>query len=93
MNDMRLQTLADVEREYILATLEACQGNRTRAAEMLGISIRCLRNRLHLFAEVGIRVSPPKSGVGSSVPDKIADQSRFFELIQAWGEGDGPPES
>ena len=68
MNDMRPQTLADIEREYILATLEACEGNRTRAADVLGISIRCLRNRLHLFAEDGIKVPEPKTGVGKSKP-------------------------
>lgn len=43
------RTVADVERELILDTLASTEGNRTRAAEILGISIRTLRNKLHLY--------------------------------------------
>ena len=32
--------LAEVERSYILQVLRDCYGNRTRAAKLLGISIR-----------------------------------------------------
>jgi DNA-binding NtrC family response regulator len=39
-------TIADAERHLIEATLEECGGNRTRAAEMLGISVKTLYNRL-----------------------------------------------
>jgi two-component system, response regulator FlrC len=46
-------TLADVEREHILETLSACDGNRTRAARLLDISLRCLRMKLHRFGETG----------------------------------------
>jgi DNA-binding NtrC family response regulator len=53
--------LADIEKEHILATLEACNGNRTRAAEVLGISVRCLRNKLHLYLEEGAEVPEPKT--------------------------------
>jgi DNA-binding NtrC family response regulator len=52
--------LADIEKEHILTTLEACEGNRTRAAEVLGISVRCLRNKLHLYLEEGATVPDPK---------------------------------
>lgn len=38
--------LAEVERDMILGTLTRCGGNRTWAADILGISIRTLRNRL-----------------------------------------------
>lgn len=44
-------TLAQVERQLIERTLEAAGGNRTRASEMLGISVRTLRNKLRLFRE------------------------------------------
>lgn len=44
-------TLAQVERQLIECTLEAAGGNRTRASEMLGISVRTLRNKLRLFRE------------------------------------------
>ncbi|MCK4207343.1 helix-turn-helix domain-containing protein [Brucella pituitosa] len=40
------QTLADVERRLILQTLRHCHGNRTRTADMLGISLRTIRNKL-----------------------------------------------
>jgi two-component system response regulator FlrC len=53
------RTLADVERSLILDTLASCQGNRTHAARILGISIRTLRNKLNEYAEIGITVPEP----------------------------------
>jgi two-component system, response regulator FlrC len=53
-------TVADVERELILETLKACHGNRTHAANVLGISIRTLRNKIHEYAEGGIEIPPPE---------------------------------
>jgi len=50
--------LADVERDLILDTLRFCLGNRTRAAKMLGVSIRTMRNRLKEFASDGLSVPP-----------------------------------
>lgn len=44
-------TIAQAERRLIETTLEAAGGNRTRASEMLGISVRTLRNKLKLFRE------------------------------------------
>ncbi|HEB53035.1 MAG TPA: sigma-54-dependent Fis family transcriptional regulator [bacterium] len=38
--------LADVERELIHRTLERCDGNRRRTAQMLGIGVRTLFNKL-----------------------------------------------
>ena len=43
------RTLDDIERAVIMETLELCSGNRTRAAAILGISTRTLRNKLHLY--------------------------------------------
>lgn len=50
------QTLADVERELILLTLECCHGNRVTAADALDISVRTLRNKLRAFAYEGLAV-------------------------------------
>jgi len=53
------QTVADVERNLILDTLDHCLGNRTHAANILGISIRTLRNKLNLYAEDGEVIPAP----------------------------------
>ncbi len=45
------QTVAHVEKKLILQTLDHCLGNRTHAANILGISIRTLRNKLRLYGE------------------------------------------
>lgn len=45
------RTVAAVERELILSTLDHCLGNRTHAANILGISIRTLRNKLKEYGE------------------------------------------
>ncbi|WP_417795037.1 sigma-54-dependent transcriptional regulator [Terasakiella pusilla] len=50
------QTVADMERKLIIATLDHCLGNRTHAANVLGISIRTLRNKLKLYGEEGFNV-------------------------------------
>jgi DNA-binding NtrC family response regulator len=54
-------TLALVEREFILQTLRHHRGNRTRAANLLGISIRSLRNKIRDYRDQGESVTPPKS--------------------------------
>jgi DNA-binding NtrC family response regulator len=57
--------LADVERDLILDTLRFCLGNRTRAAKMLGVSIRTMRNRLKEFASDGLSIPPAEQRQGS----------------------------
>ena len=44
-------TISEAERRLIMKTLEYTNHNRTRAAQMLGISIRTLRNKLHEYNE------------------------------------------
>jgi DNA-binding NtrC family response regulator len=58
-------TLAAVEQNLILATLDYCRGNRTHAAEMLGISIRTLRNKINRYAAAGVAVPLPGCNVVS----------------------------
>jgi len=59
------RTVADVEQHLILDTLTHCLGNRTHAANILGISIRTLRNKLKQYAEEGASVPPPPMGVAA----------------------------
>lgn len=47
-------SLSEVEKRLILQTLELTAQNRTRAAQMLGISIRTLRNKLNEYREEGV---------------------------------------
>jgi len=60
------QTVAEVEQQLILDTLEHCLGNRTHAANILGISIRTLRNKLKEYAEAGVRVPAPQMGASAA---------------------------
>lgn len=53
------RTVADVERDLILDTLDHTLGNRTHAATILGISIRTLRNKLNQYADEGTPVPDP----------------------------------
>ena len=48
--------LADMERGLIIDTLKHTLGNRTTAANILGISIRTLRNKLKQYEEEGFNV-------------------------------------
>ena len=43
--------LADVERQLILSTLAAQENNKTRAAQVLGISLKTLHNKLKAYAQ------------------------------------------
>ena len=53
------RTVADVERDLILDTLDHVLGNRTHAANILGISIRTLRNKLNQYSDEGTSVPGP----------------------------------
>lgn len=44
-------TVADAEREMILATIDHCGGNKRKAADVLGISVKTVYNKL---AEYGV---------------------------------------
>jgi DNA-binding NtrC family response regulator len=49
-------TVDEVERELVLQTLARCDGNRTRAARVLGLSVRTLRNKIREYSADGIDV-------------------------------------
>jgi two-component system response regulator FlrC len=60
------QTVAVVEQQLIIDTLQHCLGNRTHAANILGISIRTLRNKLKEYMEAGIPVPAPQMGASAA---------------------------
>jgi DNA-binding NtrC family response regulator len=60
------QTVAAMEQQLIIDTLGHCLGNRTHAANILGISIRTLRNKLKEYTEAGVSVPAPQMGAASA---------------------------
>jgi two-component system response regulator AtoC len=61
-------SLADADRHLIFATLEQCGGVKKRAAEVLGISLKTLYNRLEEYAAAGR--SPEAALAGDDLPAK-----------------------
>jgi two-component system response regulator FlrC len=56
-------TVWEMERQLIMGTLTEVNHNRTRAAELLGISIRTLRNKLREYrAEPAAPAEPARAG-------------------------------
>ena len=49
-------TVEAIERELVLQTLARCDGNRTHAARVLGLSVRTMRNKLKQYATDGLNV-------------------------------------
>jgi len=66
------QTVAQMEKTLILDTLTHCLGNRTHAANILGISIRTLRNKLNEYADEGTAIMAPQNGVAANYGSSAA---------------------
>jgi two-component system response regulator FlrC len=60
------QTVAAMEQQLIIDTLSHCFGNRTHAANLLGISIRTLRNKLKEYTEAGVAVPAPQGAAANA---------------------------
>ena len=50
--------LAELERRALLATLDHCDGNKRKCAEILGVSLKTLYNRLSAYQAQAIRAIP-----------------------------------
>jgi len=53
-NFIEIKPLSELEKEAIFKALELCKGNKTRAAELLGITVRTLRNKLKQYEKEGL---------------------------------------
>jgi DNA-binding NtrC family response regulator len=72
-------TIDEVERGLILHTLIHCCGSRTRSANILGISIRCMRNKIREYEALGIAVpTPGEPRVERPSFSRIAMRSRHY---------------
>lgn len=68
-----MKTLAEVEKDYILAVYDECGGNRTKAAQVLDIGIRSLQRRL---AEYGL--PPGSSGNPNGKPVRCVETGQEY---------------
>jgi DNA-binding NtrC family response regulator len=60
-------SIADAERRLILATLEQQAGDKKRTADLLGVSLKTLYNRLNAYKEAGESI--PEMGVDDAGDD------------------------
>ena len=58
-------TVEEAEKMLILKTLEATSNNKTRAAEILGISLKTLHNKLKEYGSAAAEATPGKEEVPS----------------------------
>jgi hypothetical protein len=68
-------SLADAERWMIYATLKKCGGNKTRAAALLGVSLKTLYNRLNAYRLEGVRLDQ-----GIQFEEQVPSRSRDGDL-------------
>jgi DNA-binding NtrC family response regulator len=54
--------LPDLERFWLLSTLAAVEGNRTRCAQQLNIALRTVRNKINDYREQGYTVPGGRQG-------------------------------
>jgi DNA-binding NtrC family response regulator len=55
-------TVEEAERQLILKTLESTHNNKTRAAEILGISLKTLHNKLKEYGTQGVAAAAEVQG-------------------------------
>lgn len=80
------RTLDDVEKDLILATLTRCGGNRTWAADILGISVRTLRNKLNRYS-----LGRPRDPFASKNDVESRDEDAMTSRLEAYDPGNCLP--
>ncbi|MGH7278539.1 MAG: sigma-54 interaction domain-containing protein [Candidatus Rokuibacteriota bacterium] len=73
--------LREVERRYIIRTLERVGGNRTEAARGLGISVRCLQYKLKAYAQSD--VAPSRAAATEPIRTKASPSAPRTHLLAA----------
>jgi DNA-binding NtrC family response regulator len=82
------QSLVSIEEAYVRLTLEHVHGNRKRAAEMLGISLRTLQNRIAGLREEGrsdVLVMPTEPEAERGTPKRSSQRSRTLACTKSGG--------
>ena len=69
-------TVEEAEKMLILKTLEATSNNKTRAAEILGISLKTLHNKLKEYGSAGAEAVPGKEEVPVAKTCSRGDSNR-----------------
>ena len=69
----RRQPIEEVERQMILRTLHKTDNNKTRAAELLQISLKTLHNKLRQYRERGLLPEPDQLRAPASSSQNIDD--------------------
>jgi DNA-binding NtrC family response regulator len=78
-------TLRVLEKKHILSALDRCQDNRTAAAELLGISVRTLRNKLHEYNGTSPKPGPQAQNQADRSNPPVSTESAtsrgiFFQI-------------
>jgi two-component system response regulator AtoC len=81
--------LEDLERWYVLETLRRADGNRTKAARQLGISLRALQYKLRRYGTTGGGLEP---GAGRGVAPSPVPRwtERPGSMLPQWIDKPGP---
>ena len=78
--------LDDVERDLILETMVRCGGNRTWAAEILGISVRTLRTKLLRYED-----QRPRDPYMRASENERGDEDAMMVRLQSYDPGNRLP--
>jgi DNA-binding NtrC family response regulator len=81
-------TLRDLEQQYILQTLGSVGGNRTQAARLLGISLRCLQYKLKAYRHAEAVARPDGSPAESRIVPPGGARRPVSSLSDALSIGD-----